>query len=133
MAEQNGSIFFLNIDGNPVGASTSFSWAESVDLPDTSNRDTAGFATHLQGLRSISGSCDLFSDPAKTVNVEELFDLINTRSDFTCLIIPVASGTLGFTGTASISNLEMTFDFEQPVGVSFSFQVNGQWSKITQS
>ena len=133
MAEQNGSIFFLNIDGNPVGASTSFSWAESVDLPDTSNRDTAGFATHLQGLRSISGSCDLFSDPSLTVNVEELFDLINTRSDFTCLIIPVASGTLGFTGTASISNLEMTFDFEQPVGVSFSFQVNGQWSKITQS
>jgi len=133
MANQNGSIFFLNIDGNPVGASTSFSWAESVDLPDTSNRDTAGYATHLQGLRTISGSCDLFSDPAKTVNVEELFDLISTRTDFTCLIIPVASGTLGFTGTASISNLEMTFDFEQPVGVSFSFQVNGEWSKITQS
>lgn len=133
MAEQNGSIFFLNVDGNPVGATTSISWAADVDLPDTSNRDTNGWATHLQGLRTVSGSCAGFSDPEKTVSVEELYDLISSRSDFTCLIIPEASGTLGFTGDASISNLEITMDHEQPVALSFNFQVNGAWSKITQS
>ncbi len=135
MAKENGSIFFLNVDGNPVGATTSFSWSASVDLPDTTTRDSGGFAEHLTGggLRTITGSCDGFQDPAATVSTTELYALISGRADFTCLIIPEANGTKGFTGEATISDLEITYDMEQPVALSFSFQVNGSWTEVTQS
>jgi len=124
MAKENGSIFFLNIDGNPVGATTSFTWSAAVELPDTTTRDSAGFAEHLPGggLRTITGSCDGFQDPSLALSTTELYDLISSRSDFTCLIIPETAGTKGFTGTATISGLDITYDMEQPVSISFHFK-----------
>lgn len=133
MAKENGSTFILNIDGVPVGATTSFNWSSDVDLPSTTTRNSGGFAEHLPGggLRTTSGSCDGFSDPAETLNVEELYDLISGRTDFTCVIAPATAAQLGFTGEATISNLEITYDMEQPVALSFSFQINGTWAKFT--
>lgn len=133
MAEENASLFFLFVDGNAVGSSTNFNWSGATDLPDTSNRDTGGFSTHLPGggLRTVTGSCELFQDPSKTLNAEELFDLFSDRSDFTCKIAQNTAATLGFTGTATLSNIEISYEFEQPVGVSFDFQVNGSWTKFT--
>ena len=135
MAKENSSIFFLNIDGNPVGATTSFNWSASVELPDTTTRDSGGFAEHLPGggLRTITGSCDGFQDPALALSTTELYNLISSRSDFTCLIIPETTGTKGFTGTATISGLDITYDMEQPVSLSFSFQVNGSWTEVTKT
>ena len=133
MAKENASLFFLFADGNSVGASTTFSWSMANELPDTSNRDSGGYAEHLigGGLRTTTGSCELFQDPALTLNAEELFDFLDQRSDFTAKIAKAEVGTLGFTGTATISNLEIVYEFEQPVGVSFDFQINGSWQKFT--
>jgi len=131
----NGSSFLLLIDGNPVGASTSSSMTIEVDLPDTSTKDSGGWAEHLAGggQRSASGETEGFEDPSKTYNVNELFELIESRADFDFQLTDSKSGSDIWIGKATISNLEINYEMEQPVSLSFSWQVNGPVQRITET
>lgn len=137
MAKINGSKFILHLDGSAIGSSTSVSLSITNDLPDTTTKDSGGWAEHLAGggLRGASGSVDGFEDPADTYGLDELFSLLSNRSDFDATIIDVtAASTLkGFSFSATISDLEVTYELEQPVGLSFSFQANGEVTRVLSS
>lgn len=137
MAKINGSKFILHADGSAIGSSTSVSFSITNDLPDTTTKGSGGWAEHLAGggLRGASGSVDGFEDPIDAYGLDELFSLLSNRSGFDATIIDVtAASTLkGFSFKATISDLEVTYDLEQAVGLSFSFQANGEVTRVLSS
>lgn len=135
MAYINGSSMLLLIDGTAVGSTKTCSLSISNETPDTSNKDSGGWATHLPGggQRAAEGSFELLEDPTDTYGVNELFDLINTRSDFEFQITNSVASSDIFIGTATITSLEITYEMEQPVGVSGSFKVNGAPQRVSET
>jgi len=132
MAEVNGTLMLLLLDGIAVSAAKSSSIHWDVNLMDTSSKSSGGWATHKQGQRSWGGSCDSWYDPSGTLSVEQVFDLINSRDEGTIMEIAQIDGTGGgevYRGIVSVDHLEMTMDAEQPVAVSFSFVGNGAPAK----
>ncbi len=135
MAKINASSFLLFIDGNPIGASTSSTLTIEVETPDTSTKDSEGWAEHLAGggQRSSNGSTEGFEDPSKQVNVQELYDLIDNRSDFDFQLTDDTAGSNIWIGKATITNLEMEYEMEQPVSLSFDWKVNGKVERVVES
>lgn len=135
MAFINGSSMLMVIDGNAVGSTKTCSLSISNDTPDTSNKGSGGWATHLAGggQRSAEGSFDMLEDPNHTMGVDELFALINTRADFDFQITDSQAGSDIFIGTATITSLEVQYEMEQPVAVSGSFKVNGAVQRVSET
>lgn len=135
MAKINATSFLLLIDGTALGSTTNASISISVELPDTSTKDSGGWAEHLAGggMRSATGSFEGLEDPTNTVGVNELFNLIDTRADFDFQITDSTPGSDIWTGTATIDSLEMDYEMESPVSVSGSFKVNGALVRATET
>lgn len=135
MAFINGSSMLLLIDGTAVGSTKTCQLSISNDTPDTSNKGSSGWATHLAGggQRSAEGSFEMLEDPTDTYGVDELFDLIDNRSDFDFQITDSVASTKIFIGTATITSLEVVYEMEQPVGVSGSFKVNGAVQRVAET
>lgn len=137
MAKLNGALFILHADASAIGSTTSVSLSIDVDLPETTTKGSGGWAEHLigGGTRSASGSVEGFEDPAETYGVDDLYELINSRSDWDAKIIDItaASTNKGFEFSATISSLEITYDNEQPVSLSFDFQANGEVKRVISS
>lgn len=135
MAKINGTSFLLLVDGNAIGSTRTSSLNISVDLPDTSTKDSGGWEENLSGggMRSATGSFDGLEDPTATVGVNEIFDLINTRADFEFQLTDSQAGSDIWTGTATIDSLEINYEMEQPVSISGSFKVNGALTRTTET
>lgn len=135
MAKINGTSFLLLVDGNAIGSTRTSSLNISVDLPDTSTKDSGGWEENLSGggMRSATGSFDGLEDPTATVGVNEIFDLINTRADFEFQLTDSQPGSDIWTGTATIDSLEINYEMEQPVSISGSFKVNGALTRTTET
>lgn len=131
----NGSSFLLMIDGNAIGASTSSTMTIEVETPDTSTKESEGWAEHLTGggQRSASGETEGFEDPSKNFNVNELYDLIDQRSDFDFQLTDSEAGSDIWVGKATVTNLEINYEMEQPVSLSFSWQVNGKVERVAET
>lgn len=125
MAKVNGTLYLVKSDGTTIGSTTNASLSLSIDLPETTTKGSAGWAEHLQGLRSWEGSFEGLYDETDTYGLTELYAEITNRTTFTILIESTTVGNIEFTGTASLSNIEATFEMEQPVGWSASFTGSG--------
>jgi len=132
MAVVNGTVYVYSTDGNVIGASTNASISLSVDLPDATTKDSGGWAEHIQGLRSWEGSFEGLYDPSETYTIKEIFDLINSRTDWAVVFqhTSATAGTLSFTGTASFSSLELTSEMEASMGWTTSFTGNGALAAV---
>lgn len=132
MSKINGTLFRVYVDGNKVGSTTSCSISLEVDLPETTTKDSEGWAEHLigGGLRSATGSFEGFEDPSDQYNVDELFDLLDQRVDFDVQIKTENAGDSIWIGKATISNLELEYEMEQPVTISGEFQFNGRPQRV---
>lgn len=135
MAKINGTLFQLLVDGVAIGSTKTASISISVDLPDITTKDSGGWEEHLAGggLRGATGSFEGLEDPTDAVNVNELFDLVNTRSDFAFQLTDDTPGSSIWTGTATIDSLEQNYEMEQAVSVSGSFKVNGALVRATET
>jgi len=135
MAKINGSNFLLFIDGVALGSTKSSSLNISVDIPLTSTQQSGGWEQNLPGggMRSAEGSFDGLEDPADTVGVNEIYDLINTRADFEFQITDDEAGSEIWTGTGTVSNLTVNYEMEQPVSISGTFKVNGVLVRATET
>jgi len=135
MAKINGSSFLLFIDGVALGSTKTSSINISVDIPLTSTQQSGGWETNLAGggMRSAEGSFDGLEDPSDTVGVNEIYDLINTRADFDFEITDDTAGSNIWTGTATVSNLTVNYEMEQPVSISGTFKLNGVLVRATET
>ena len=134
MATVNGDLVLFTMDGHPMGATKSCTLDLSVDTPDASSKDSAGWTYRIAGTRDWSGSFDGLYDPSGTYNFEYVYDEINSRSIATVVEIANIDGVGGgevYRGVAILNGLSMSAEKGQPVTYSGTFVANGPLNKGT--
>ena len=124
----NGTLLVVKVGGVAVAHSTSCSLSVSTDLPDSTTKDSGGWAAQIQGLRSWSVSTDglaVIESAAAGINVEDLFSSIASRTDVTLTFSTFVSGDKIWTGSAAVESLDFTGDMESPATYSASFTGTG--------
>jgi predicted secreted protein len=124
----NGTNLVVLVGTEVVAHSTSCSLSVSTDLPDSTTKDSSGWAQQIQGLRSWSVSTDglaVIESAAAGVNVEDLFSSVSSRTDVTLTFSTFVSGDKIWTGTAAVESLDFTGDMESPATFSASFTGTG--------
>lgn len=132
MAKINGTLVKLMVkrpadtDYVFVGAAQADSFEISIDLPDATTKGSGGWAEHIQGVRSGSGSISGLHDPTEEFTEDEVFAIIENRESVKMQYGTLEPGSKYFEFDASISNFTKNSDMEQPVGFDFDYTINGK-------
>jgi predicted secreted protein len=126
MSAINGTTVLLRSNGNPLALLTDTTLNIEQDLPDATNKDSGGWADHINGVRSYSIDVDgLASFVATTGNANILSNLIANRSNVSFRFAPNTSGQLQYTGTVSLASLSITAPNEDTATLSGSMTGKG--------
>ena len=119
----------------PILKATSASLELSVDLPDATTKDSAGWSEFFAGVRSFTLSSDGLVDYATSASVEtdELVALLIARTAVAVEFSTSTSGDMKLSGNAFVSSISQTADMESPSGFSVSFQGTGALTQGTVS
>lgn len=133
MALINGTNLVIKIGGNPILKATTASLEMSVDMPDATTKDSAGWAEFFAGVRSWTLSSDGLVDYASSGSVEtdELVALLIARSPVAVTFSTSTAGDMLLSGNAYITSISQTADMESPSGFSVSFQGTGALTQGT--
>lgn len=131
MAKFNGTDLLVYVGATPIAHSTSATLNIEADLPDATTKDSAGWADHINGLKSWSIDFDGLVDYAASYGVEELFDNLKNGNNVTVKFSTSTGGDSYWTGTASCNSLTMTAEMESPVSFSGTFTGKGTLTKST--
>ena len=126
----NGTNLLLKVaaDGQTpaiIGHSTTASLSISADLPEATSKDSAGFAEHIQGLRSGEISFEGLVSYTDTQNVKELSEFMLNRTKIDWSLATSESGDQILSGEAFLSSVEISGEMESPVTYSGSLTVTG--------
>jgi predicted secreted protein len=132
MAKINATdlLVYIGASNNmPIAHSTSATLNIEQDLPDATTKDSAGWADHINGLKSWSIDFDGLVDYAASYGAEELSDNLTNRNN----VVVRWSTTAGsyWQGTASLSSLTMNADMESPLSYSGTFTGKGAITRTT--
>ena len=133
MALINGTNLVIKIAGNPIMKATTASLEMSVDLPDATTKDSAGWSEFFAGVRSWTLSSDGLIDYASSGSVEtdELVQLLIDRVAVAVTFSTSTAGDMLLSGNAFITSISQTADMESPSGFSVSFQGTGTLTRGT--
>ena len=133
MALINGTNLVIKIAGNPIMKATTASVEMSVDMPDATTKDSAGWAEFFAGVRSWTLSSDGLVDYASSGSVEtdELVALLIARNPVAVTFSTSTAGDMVLSGNAYITSISQTADMESPSGFSVSFQGTGTLTQGT--
>jgi predicted secreted protein len=142
----NGTSLVVLIGSEVVAHATSCSLSFSVDLPDSTDKQSRGWTEHIGGVKSWSLTTDGLAtiDPAATASyftTSELMSAIATRTPVTVKFTTVDNSVVGgvtpvpgdryWTGSAYIESMDITADMESPVTYSVSFTGTGELTQGT--
>lgn len=137
MAAINGTTVILTEDSDgsltAIALLTDTTLNVDQDLPDSSNKDSSGWADHINGQRSWSIDLDGRADFGDQANVEKLFDMILNRENPDIEFATSTSGDVKFTGTVSLANMSVGTPNEDVASVSGSMTGKGALSKSSVS
>jgi predicted secreted protein len=128
MATHAGSEGTVKSGANDIAEIRSFSLEESADtIEDTTMGDTS--RTYLTGLKTFSGSVDVFWDETDT-NGQVSFAV---GSSVTLAVYPEGdtSGDTYYSGTAIVTGRTITSSFDGMVEASFTLQGTGALTAAT--
>ena len=131
MAQINGTLVLLQDDGTAFGFVTDSTLNVNMDLPDSSTKDSSGWAEHITGQRSWDVSVDGFASFGTTDNTATFFDYIADRTDVDIEFQPdtasadVTGAVNAFTGTASMGSVSFGAPNEDTATISGTFTGNG--------
>jgi predicted secreted protein len=128
MATHAGSEGTVKSGANDIAEIRSFSLEESADtIEDTTMGDTS--RTYLTGLKTFSGSVDVFWDETDT-NGQVSFAV---GSSVTLAVYPEGdtSGDTYYSGTAIVTGRTITSSFDGMVEASFTLQGTGALTAST--
>ena len=135
MALINGTNLVIKVGSpaKPILKATTASLEMSVDLPDATTKDSAGWSEFFAGVRSWTLSSDGLVDYATAAGVEtdELVALLIARSSVAISFATSTAGDMLLSGNAFITSISQTADMESPSGFSVSFQGTGTLSQGT--
>ena len=133
MAFLNGVRMLVIVDGTAISGTKSFTLNVNQDLPDTTTKDDASWASNIYGAKSWEVTYDGLYDPSGVTNAEELIDIITNSTEIT-LELAVIDGTGGgllLSGSANSTGMSMVAEVNQPITISGRFRGNGELTKGT--
>ena len=130
MAAVNGTLILLNDNGTAFAATTSATLNIEMDLPDSSTKDSGGWAEHILGQKSWSVDLDGIADfELTTGTVDILASYLIDRTQATIEFEPQAgafsSKGVSYTGTASLSSVSLVAANEDTATLTGSFTGDG--------
>jgi hypothetical protein len=133
MALINGTNLTIKVGGVALLKATTASLELSVDLPDATTKDSAGWSEFFAGVRSFTLSSDGLVDYATDAKVEtdELVALLIARTAVAVEFSTATSGDMKLSGNAFITSISQTADMESPSGFSVTFQGTGALTQST--
>jgi len=124
MAKINGTSVLLYADGEAIALQRGLNINVDHDLPDASNKESAGWAEHLSDagfLNATVGFSALFSTTGKSA--ADLLTYITGRSSL--LMVIVGGISFPLIGEVDVSSISLTGDMEQPSALTGNMKVNG--------
>ena len=127
----NGTSLVVLVGTKVVGHATSCSLSLSADLPDSTTKQSGGWADHITGLRSWTLSTDGLAtvEPNPDASYYTTGDLMSAISNRTLVTVKFTTvsgttpvtGDLIWSGSAYIESMDISADMEAPVTYSVSF------------
>ena len=137
----NGTSLVVLVGTEVVAHATSCSLSFSVDLPESTTKQSGGWVDHIGGAKSWTLTTDGLAtvDPAATASyytTGELMTAIANRATVTVKFTTVSgttpvTGDLIWSGSAFIESMEITADMESPVTYSATFTGTGALTQAT--
>jgi predicted secreted protein len=127
MGKINGTLYCAFSGSDKILYNTNTSLNVDVDLKDVTNKESAGWAEHLKGVRKWSIDFDgLYDEEGSGITPDEILAAIIARSaDITAYFKPTSGATTGWTGTGTYKNIKIDAPAEGGLTVSSSIQGNG--------
>jgi len=125
MAAINGTALLLHSDGQVVALQKGVSITVDTDLPDATNKESAGWAQHIQGqLNAKIDFSALFSTEVTAgMGANALMDYIINRQS---LLISILGMSFPIVAEVDISSLSFDAPSEGAMSLSGSMKVKGQ-------
>lgn len=121
MAKINGSDLLVYADGTLIAYQKTCTVNWEQELPDTSNKESGGWAEHMNGTRSAT--CDFDALYSTTgLSADDLIAYITSR---TSCILTIDGGGYPIVGEARAKNLSLNATNEEAVTVAGSFNFDG--------
>ena len=121
----NGTNLILKIEGTAVGHTTSCSMSISMDTPEATTKDSAGFSEYIGGVKGGEISFEGLVAYDDTANVIEMNDYLLARTQLTCIFGTTEAGDAIYTAEAFLSSVEMSAEMESAVTYSGSLTITG--------
>jgi predicted secreted protein len=127
MAHINGTLVLLNADGTDIASQKNCTLTVSQNLIDFTNKGSAGWTEHGNGMRNYSVSCDALASTTG-LSAKELKDyIINRRS----LLLVMSGLDNPILMKVSVSSASLSGPQEDATTISASFTGNGAVHQIT--
>ena len=127
----NGTDLILKIEGTTIGHTTSCSMSISMDTPEATTKDSAGFSEYIGGVKGGEISFEGLVAYDDTANVIEMNDYLLARTQLTCIFGTTEAGDAIYTAEAFLSSVEMSAEKESAVTYSGSLTITGAIVKST--
>ena len=111
-----------------IGRATSASLSTSMEVRDTTTKDSAGWQENLEGLKAWSLSGDelvTYSISGDYDTPDDLFTLLSNRTKVKVKFGSATSGEVDYTGDAYLTSYEQEAGVEENVSFSFGFTGTG--------
>ena len=132
MAIVSGTNLRIFVGTEEIGRATECSLSTERDLPDSSNKDSLGWAEHILGQKSWSMSSTAFLDFVPDGTDENFDSLLTTQFGTAQITIKfgvatgaTVTGATEYSGTASIASMSLTAPNEDTNTFDIEFTGSG--------
>ena len=127
----NGTNLLLKIEGTTVGHTTSCSLSLSIDTPEATTKDSAGFSEYIGGVKGGEISFEGLIAYDDSFNAIQAADNLLNRTQLTCIFGTTESGDAIYTAEAFLTSVEMSGEMEAATTYSGSLTITGAITKST--
>lgn len=127
----NGTNLILKIEGTTVGHTTSCSMSLSMDTPEATTKDSAGFSEYIAGVKGGEISFEGLVAYDDSSNAIEMADFLLARTQLTCVFGTAETGDEIYTAEGFLTSVEMSAEMEAAVTYSGSITLTGAITKST--
>jgi predicted secreted protein len=133
MAKINGTLYAVYSGSDKMICLTDASLNLEQDLPDVTNKDSAGWDEHINGIRrwgiDFSGKYD---ESGSGLTADEVMAIIIARTADTVIgFKPTSGSTKGWQGNGTFKNIKLGAPMEAGNDYSGSIKGNGALALIT--
>jgi len=127
MAKINGTLYAVYSGSDKVLSLTNCSLNLEQDLPDVTNKESAGWAEHINGLRNWSIDFEgKYDESGSGITPNEIMAAIIGRSADTVIhFMPTTGATKAWQGNGTFQSIKLSADQEQGISYSGSIKGNG--------